>query len=94
APPKTQFSKLEPIPMASLDAAFAFGGGDERTKKPVQKVGSGAGCFVLNVVAFGALCCEASEQPKSQQSRQGNGGTRRYRSEQSTPTPQPKKARY
>ncbi|KAJ2077507.1 hypothetical protein GGI09_008205 [Coemansia sp. S100] len=85
APPKTQFSKLEPIPMASLDVAFAFGGGDERTKKPVQKVGSGAGCFVLN---------EASEQLKSQQSRQGNGGTRRYRSEQSTPAPQPKKARY
>ncbi|KAJ2752264.1 hypothetical protein GGI19_003948 [Coemansia pectinata] len=76
APPKTEFAKLELIPMASLRAAFAIGG-DERTKKPVEKHQ------------------DASEQPKShQQSRQSNSGTRRYRSEQSTPASQPKKARY
>ncbi|KAJ2488832.1 hypothetical protein IWW37_004496 [Coemansia sp. RSA 2050] len=73
APPKTQYSKLEPIPMASLRAAFSFGGvdkrakrpsettlaagGDERAKKLKVKVGI-AGYAMLNVVALAAaLCC-------------------------------------
>ncbi|KAJ2794374.1 hypothetical protein H4S07_006776, partial [Coemansia furcata] len=36
APPKSQFSKLDPLPMTSIRAAFAIGN-DEKTKKPVHQ---------------------------------------------------------
>ncbi|KAJ2815892.1 hypothetical protein GGI24_005898 [Coemansia furcata] len=56
APPKSQFSKLDPLPMTSIRAAFAIGN-DEKTKKPVVKVGI-VGCYALKVVAFAsALRC-------------------------------------
>ncbi|KAJ1820333.1 hypothetical protein LPJ60_003271 [Coemansia sp. RSA 2675] len=42
-PPKTQYSKLEPIPMASLRAAFSFGGGDKRAKRPSETTPAAGG---------------------------------------------------
>ncbi|KAJ2333275.1 hypothetical protein GGI00_002406 [Coemansia sp. RSA 2681] len=57
APPKSEFSRLELLPMASIRAAFAIGN-DEQTKKPVVvKVGIAVVCQLCAAVRAIIDCC-------------------------------------